>query len=167
MAPGACPVLRSHVAADQDVWQREMINMVCRNCKLELPVYASYCPSCGIQVHKPHAHHEIGSTTTTEQEIHARHVDWLFEPVYSAIGRRLEESNVDKTELFEVARRIEAEVLKGGAANVGKVMRWLKLYQDLAPDILVLTATALQKPDAGVSPQIYQAAVNFAKASVL
>jgi hypothetical protein len=158
-------VFRLHGAADQDVLQREMFNMVCRNCKLELPVYASYCPSCGIQVHKPHAHHAISNTTTTDQEVHARHVDWLFEPVYHAIEQRMDESNVDKTELFETARRIEAEVLKGETANAEKVTRWLRLYQEVAPDIMALTVSVLQKPDAGVSQQIHQTTMSFANRS--
>ena len=128
--------------------------MVCRNCKLELPVYASYCPSCGMQVHKPHVHHEMSAAKDPREEVHARHVDWLFEPVYREIERRLEEPNVEKTELYETAHRIEAEALKGAAANAEKVTRWLRLYQETAPDILELVSAALLKPDADVAPAI-------------
>lgn len=128
--------------------------MVCRNCKLELPVYASYCPSCGMQVHKPHVHHDIGATQDPRVEAHARHVDWLFEPVYHEIERRLDEPEVDKAELYETAHRIESEVLKGDHANTAKVSRWLKIYQEVAPDILELVTTILLKPDVAVSPDI-------------
>lgn len=135
--------------------------MVCKNCKMELPVYASYCPSCGMQVHRPHVHHEIDTTKSPQQEAHARHVDWLFEPVYREIERRLEEPAVDKPELFDTARRIEAEVLKGNGANPGKIIRWLKLYQEVAPDILALTTTALLGPDAEISPAVRDATLAF------
>ena len=135
--------------------------MVCRNCKMELPVYASYCPSCGMKVHKPHVHHEIDPTAGPQQEAHARHVDWLFEPVYREIERRLEEPAIDKAELYDTARRIEAEVLKGKETNPGKIVRWLKLYQDVAPDILALTVTALLGPDAEISPAVRDAIQSF------
>ncbi|MCL4506779.1 MAG: hypothetical protein M1434_02330 [Chloroflexi bacterium] len=136
--------------------------MVCKNCKMELPVYAGYCPSCGMKVHKPHVHHEIDTTRGPRHEAHARHVDWLFEPVYREIERRLEEPTVDKSELFDTARRIEAEVLKGNEANPGKIVRWLKLYEEVAPDILGLTTTALLGPDVDVTPAVRDAILAFA-----
>ena len=135
--------------------------MVCRNCKLELPVYASYCPSCGMQVHKPHVHHDVSATAAPSIEAHARHVDWLFEPVYHEIERRLDEPNVDKPELYETAHRLEAEVLKGQEANLDKVSRWLKMYQEVAPDILELATVALLKPDAETAPRIREVVEQF------
>jgi hypothetical protein len=135
--------------------------MVCRNCKLELPVYAKYCPSCGMQVHMPHVHHDLDATKGREQEAHARHVDWLFEPVHREIEQRLEEPDVEKTELYETAHRIESEALKGEAANPDKIARWLKLYSAVAPDILALTVAVLLKPDAGVAPAIQKVVEGF------
>ena len=136
--------------------------MVCKNCKMELPVYASYCPSCGMKVHKPHVHHEIDTTRGPQQEAHARHVDWLFEPVYREIERRLDEPTVDKPELYDTARRIEAEVLKGNGASPDKISRWLKLYKEVAPDILALTTATLLNPDAAVSPAVRDVTLAFA-----
>ncbi len=107
-----------------------------------------------MQVHKPHVHHDVSATAAPSIEAHARHVDWLFEPVYHEIERRLDEPNVDKPELYETAHRLEAEVLKGIEASPEKVRRWLRMYQEVAPDILVLATAALQKPDAGISSQI-------------
>jgi hypothetical protein len=128
---------------------------------MELPVYAKYCPSCGMQVHKPHVHHEMSATHTPQEEAHARVVDRLFEPAYQEIERRLEEPNIDKPELYDTVRRIEAEVLKGESANSDKLMRWLQLLQATAPDILALTMQALLKPDAGVTPAVRAQAERF------
>ncbi len=139
--------------------------MVCKNCKMELPVYASYCPSCGMKVHKPPLHHDIDTTKGPQHEAHARHVDWLFEPVYREIERRLDEPNVDKPELFDTAHRIEAEVLKGNAANPQKISRWLRLYQEVAPDLLALTVAALLGADSDVSPAVRGAVLEYAALS--
>ena len=128
---------------------------------MELPVYAKYCPSCGIQVHRSHVHHEMGVTKGPDEEAHARHLDRLFDPIYHEIELRLDDSRVDKPELYDTARRIEGEVLKGDAGNPEKVERWLRFYQDIAPDLLHLTTTALLKPDAEVSPHIRHVAERF------
>ncbi|HEY3288784.1 MAG TPA: hypothetical protein VGK87_01520 [Anaerolineae bacterium] len=115
-----------------------------------------------MQVHKPHVHHDLSATQDPRAEAHARHVDWLFEPVYAEIGRRLDEPEVDKAELYETAHRVESEVLKGDLANTAKVSRWLKMYQEVAPDILELVTTILLKPDVAVSPDIKALAQRFA-----
>jgi hypothetical protein len=149
------------VLRNQDVSQRESDVMVCRNCKMELPVYAKYCPSCGRQVHAPHVHHEVDVTKGPQQEAHARHVDFLFDPVYHEIERRLDEPIVDKPELFDTVRWIEGEALKGESANAEKVSRWLKSLATVAPDILALTTAALLKPDAEVAPAIRRLAQSY------
>ena len=141
--------------------------MVCRSCKLEVPVYASYCPSCGMQVHKPHMHHDIMPATAPAVEDHARHVDWLFEPVYREIEQRLDEVNVDKRELYETAHRIESETLKGDDANLDRLARWFRMLQEVSPDILALSLTALLMPDAGTSKAVREMADHFALQPVL
>jgi hypothetical protein len=128
---------------------------------MELPVYAKYCPNCGIQVHRPHVHHEMGVTQGPDAEVRARHLDRLFDPVYHEIEMRLEDPRVDKPELYDTARRIEGEVLKGPQANPQKVERWLHLYQDVAPDLLGLAVTALLKDDAGVPDPVRHVAEQF------
>ena len=135
--------------------------MVCRTCKMELPVYAKYCPNCGMQVHKPHVHHEMGVTQSPDAEARAQHLDRLFDPVYHEIEIRLQDPSVDKSELYDTARRIEGEVLKGPMANPAKVERWLRLYHDIAPDLLIPVTTALLKEHAGVADSIRLAAKHY------
>ncbi len=135
--------------------------MVCRNCKMELPVYAKYCPSCGMQVHRPHVHHEMGVTQGPDVEVRARHLDRLFDPVYHEIEQRLQDPRVDKPELYDTARRIEGEVLKGDQANPERVERWLQLLRDVAPDLLGPVTAALLTEDAGVPEPIRQVAGHF------
>lgn len=107
-----------------------------------------------MQVHKPHMHHEIHATVAIDSDSQSRHVDWLFEPVYHGIENRLEESDVDKAEIYETAHRIESEVLKGNGTNTDKLNRWLRMMHDVAPDILILINAALLKTDSGVSATV-------------
>ena len=53
-------------------------------------------------------------------------------------------------------------MLKGNEANPGKIVRWLKLYEEVAPDILGLTTTALLGPDVDVTPAVRDAILAFA-----
>ncbi len=138
--------------------------MVCRNCKRELPVQAQYCPNCGRQVHKPHIHHGI-ETHGAEEETRARHIAKLLEPAYHEIEMRLEDEHVDKNELYDIVRRIEAEVVKGEAAHAEKVARWLRSLFELAPDVLAPTATALMNPEGDVSATVRATVQNFVPAS--
>jgi hypothetical protein len=140
--------------------------MVCRNCKMELPVYAKYCPSCGMQVHKPHVHHEMSATKNPQEEAHARHVDWLFEPVYREVELRMEDPQVDKPELYDILHRIESEALKGAQANPDKIKRWLTTIETVAPDVLMPTTSVLLKPDAEVSSAVRKVAEGFAAEAV-
>jgi hypothetical protein len=93
--------------------------------------------------------------------VRARHLDRLFDPVYREIEMRMEDPRVEKAELYDTARRIEGEVLKGPLANPQKVERWLHLYQEVAPDVLALAATALLKNDAGVPDPVHRVAEHF------
>ena len=135
--------------------------MVCRNCKMELPVYAKYCPSCGMQVHKPHVHHDLDVPKGSASEARARHVVRLLEPAYHVIEARLEDARVDKPELYDTVRRIEAEAVKGADANAAKIGRWLTFLAGLAPDVLAPTVSALLNPEADVSADIRTAVERF------
>jgi hypothetical protein len=128
---------------------------------MELPVYAKYCPNCGVQVHKPHVHHEMGVTKGPDAEARARHLDALFDPIYHDIELRLEDARVDKPELLGTIRRIEAEVLRGHEGNPDKVERWLRLLQEVAPDLLKPVTDVLLKPDAEAPDAIRQLAQRY------
>lgn len=135
--------------------------MECRNCRMELPVYAKYCPNCGVQVHRPHVHHELGATKGPDAEARARHLDALFDPIYHEIELRMEDARVDKPELFGTVRRIEAELLRGDAGNPNKVERWLRFFQEVAPDVLKPVTDVLLRPDAQATAAIRQVAQRY------
>jgi hypothetical protein len=132
--------------------------MECRNCRMDLPVYAKYCPNCGIQVHRPHVHHEIGATTGPDVEARARHLDTLFDPIYHEIELRMLDPRVDKSELFGTLRRIESEMLRGNESNPDKVERWLRFFQEMAPELLKPIAVVLVRTDAEAPEAIRQVA---------
>lgn len=118
--------------------------MVCHECKFELPVYAKYCPNCGAQAHVPHIHHDVDASKGAEVKARANRLGQRLEPAYHRIQNRLDDARVDKSELYDMVRRIEAEAALGGAANPEKIGRWLKTLSDLAPDVQEPVTAALQ-----------------------
>jgi hypothetical protein len=101
-----------------------------------------------------------------QEEAHARHVDWLFEPVYREIELRMEDPRVDKPELYDTLHRVETEALKGAHANPDKIKRWLTTIEIVAPDLLVPTTSVLLKQDAEVSPAVHRVAEDFVAQAV-
>ncbi len=120
--------------------------MVCHNCKMELPVHARYCPNCGRQAHHTHTQAHLDSQAQMAAAARAQHMARLFEPVFQRIEMRLEDARVDRDELFDLARRLETEVVKGDTGNPDKVSRWLRQLGELAPDVLAPVMAALNDP---------------------
>jgi hypothetical protein len=136
--------------------------MVCHNCKMELPVQAKYCPNCGRQAHHTHAPAHLDSPAKAAAAARAQHMARLFEPAFQRIETRLEDARVDRDELFDLARRLEAETVKGGAANVDKMSRWLRQLGELAPDVLAPVMVALNDPAAELPAALQQTLANIA-----
>ncbi len=143
--------------------------MVCHNCKMELPVHAKYCPNCGRQAHHTHAPAHLDTPAKTAEaeraQQRAQHMARLFEPVFQRIETRLEDARVDRDELFDLARRLEAELVKGDAANADKVSRWLRQLGDLAPDVLAPVMVALNDPVAELPAALRQTLASIAPQS--
>jgi hypothetical protein len=78
----------------------------------------------------------------------------LFAPVYRQIQDRPADSDVDKEELSETVKKIEAESARGEDANPNRVERWLKYVALMAPDIFDVVAATLLNPAAGVAAVI-------------
>ncbi len=78
----------------------------------------------------------------------------LFQSVYQKVDARPDDPKVTKKEIKDVVQDIENEVSKGEDANANRVKRWLEDLQDIAPDILQVTAAALLNPIAGVAKAI-------------
>jgi hypothetical protein len=97
---------------------------------------------------------KITTTTTTTTGIDAAALVELlkaFKDINRQIDVRKEDPTVDKEELKETVKKVEAEVKKGEEANPTKVERWLKFLGDMAPDILQVTAATLANPAMGLS----------------
>lgn len=95
-----------------------------------------------------------GSQATSSQGVSGQDLAALFGSVYRLIESRPEKPDVDRDELQETVRRIEAEAGKGEEGNPDKVRRWLKSLADVAPDILKVTVSTLTNPVAGVASAI-------------
>jgi hypothetical protein len=78
----------------------------------------------------------------------------LFETVYTRIEKRKDDPAVDKEEITQTVQRIEEETAKGEEANPGKVDRWLKTLNDMAPDIGEVVISCLTSPAAGIATVI-------------
>lgn len=95
-----------------------------------------------------------GKNITQTQGASAQDLTALFNAIYKQIDARANDPNVERSEIRDAVKTIESEVAKGENANANKVERWMKLLQELAPDILEVTANAILNPIAGVTTAI-------------
>lgn len=91
------------------------------------------------------------STYTETTGVGGEELARLFSAMNQRIDARPPDPQVDKVELKETVQKIEAEVAKGDEANVGKLERWVKYLNEIAPDILEVAGTTLLNPVAGVT----------------
>jgi hypothetical protein len=77
-----------------------------------------------------------------------------FRKIYETIDARPAAPNVDKSEIKETVKKIEAEVRKGSGANAAKVGRWLRFLAEMADDVFQVTTAALISPVAGVAKAV-------------
>lgn len=91
------------------------------------------------------------STYTETTGVGGEELAKLFSAMNQRIDARPADPEVDKEELKETVQKIEQEVAKGDAANEGKLERWVKYLNDIAPDIIEVAATTLLNPVAGVT----------------
>jgi hypothetical protein len=134
---------------------------------MELPVYAKYCPNCGVQVHSLHEHHELSVNKGPDAEARARHLARMFAPIYHVIELRLEDVRVDKLELISTVQRIESELLRGEECNAARVERWLRFFKEVAPDMLKPITAVLLRPETETPPAIYQLARRYTAQPVM
>src|SRR5689334_5272837 len=66
-----------------------------------------------------------------------------FAQINQQIERMPDDPNVDKEELKETVKKIEAEVKKKKSSDPRKVERWLKLLEAMAEDIYQVTKAML------------------------
>jgi hypothetical protein len=75
----------------------------------------------------------------------------LFAEIYRAIEHLSPAiSGAERDQIREMIKKIEAEAVKGEAANSGRIERWLKTLKQMAPDIFEVTVTTWANPVAGV-----------------
>ena len=78
----------------------------------------------------------------------------LFNAIYKQIDARPNDPNVERSEIRDTVKNIETEAAKGANANPNKIERWFKALQEIAPDILEVTANAIISPASGVASAI-------------
>lgn len=81
-----------------------------------------------------------------------------FETAYQRLETRLEDPNVDKTEIKETIKKIEQEVTQQEPANPNKIERWMKILEDIAPDILDVIVAGLLNPGSAVATVVRKVA---------
>ncbi len=77
-----------------------------------------------------------------------------FQQIRQQIAARPEDPKVDKEEIQDTVKRIEAEAAKGEAANADKVERWLMNLGAMADDIFQVVAATLASPALGIAKTI-------------
>jgi vacuolar-type H+-ATPase subunit E/Vma4 len=97
--------------------------------------------SGGVVVQGPDAKVSVHNEGMDAKELSA-----LFEQVYQKISERSEDPNVDKEEIEQKVKQIEAEAAKGEQADPTMLQRWLKNLDEIAPDIVDVIAASLGGP---------------------
>jgi len=81
----------------------------------------------------------------------AKELAGLFEKLYQHIDTRPADPNIDKEEIVDTIKKIEAEASKGEEANESKLGRWMGTLNKMAPDILDVALASLGGPVSGVT----------------
>jgi len=81
----------------------------------------------------------------------AKELAGLFEKLYQQIDTRPADPNIDKAEIVENVKKIEAEASKGEEANETKLGRWMDTLNKMAPDIVDVALASLGGPVSGVT----------------
>jgi len=81
----------------------------------------------------------------------AKELAGLFEKLYQHIDARPADPNIDKEEIVDTIKKIEAEASKGEEANQSKLGRWMGTLNKMAPDILDVALASLGGPVSGVT----------------
>ncbi len=100
--------------------------------------------SGGVVVQGPDA-----KVSVHNEGVDAKELSALFEQVYQKISERSEDPNVDKKEIEQKVKQIEAEAAKGEQADTTMLQRWLKNLDEIAPDIVDVIAASLGGPVSG------------------
>lgn len=97
------------------------------------------------------------TTTTTSTGLSASQLQTLVEAfanIQKQIDARPDDPKVDKDEIKDTVKRLEAEAQKGDGANPDKVQRWLANLAAMAPDIFKVTVATLASPVGGIATAI-------------
>jgi hypothetical protein len=108
------------------------------------------------------------TTTTTSTGLSGDQLQKLIEAfanIQRQIDARPDDPKVDKDEIKDTVKRLEAEAQKGEAANPDKVQRWLAGLAAMAPDIFKVTVATLANPISGLATAI-QLIANKARAEL-
>ena len=90
-------------------------------------------------------------TTTTAQ---AQQLDQAFREIHQKIAARPPDPKVDKDEIEDTVKRIEAESRKGEEANTDRLERWLLTLGGMADDIFQVVVATLANPALGLAKAI-------------
>jgi len=90
-------------------------------------------------------------TVNQYQGADAKELAGLFEKLYQHINARPDDPNIDKEEIVDTIKKIEAEASKGEEANQSKLGRWMGTLNKMAPDILDVALASLGGPVSGVT----------------
>jgi hypothetical protein len=97
------------------------------------------------------------TTTTTTSGLGADQVQKLIEAfgkIQKQIDARPDDPQVDKDEMKDTVKRLQAEAQKGDAANPDKVRRLLTNLAAMADDIFQVTVATLANPVSGIAKVI-------------
>lgn len=80
-----------------------------------------------------------------------RDIAEAFADIYARVAQRPEDPNVDREEIRETVEKIEQEIKKGEDLREPALTRWLRNLNNMAPDILDVTAAVLAGPLKGAT----------------
>ncbi len=92
-----------------------------------------------------------GNDTVNVQQSAGADIAKLFEPVYQRIQERPEDPEVEKSEITDKVKQIQAEAAKGTEASSPKIERWFDDLARMAPDVFEVALATIANPVSGLA----------------
>ncbi len=96
----------------------------------------------------------VGGDKITTHDAQAQQLAEAFRQVLQQIEARPPDPQVEKGEIADTVKRIEAETGKGDAANPDRLERWLLTLGGMADDIFQVVVATLSNPALGLAKTI-------------
>ena len=96
----------------------------------------------------------VGGDKITTRTVQGPSLDAAFRAIHQKIEARPPDPKVDKEEIQDTVKRIEAETRKGDQASTDRLERWLLTLGGMADDIFQVVVATLSNPALGIAKAI-------------